>query len=146
MELHVDALALEHRLDQLVEAARDDVDVPARGLRALDELGESGADSRVLEHPGDDLVERRRDRRELPRDHLAERHRARVEAVLDLLVDGGVAELERDPVEQVGLGDRAVEVEHDRPQLLHFRLFPVTHSLRNSSLRCDGEEVGGALK
>ena len=40
-----------------------------------------------------------------------------MEAVLDLLVDGRVAELERDPVEEIRLGDRAVEVEDDGPAL-----------------------------
>ena len=91
------------------------------GLRPLDELAEAGADSSVLEHPAHDLLERRGHRRELPRDHLAKRHRARVEAVLDLLVDDGVAEVARDRVEQVVLGHGPVEVDHDRPA--HRRTF-----------------------
>ena len=130
MQRDVDALALEHRLDQLLEAARDDVRRPSPPAWALrDEVGEAGADPRVLEHPGDDLVERRRHRRELPRDHLAKRHPALVEAVLDLLVDRRVAELARDSVEQVVLGDRAVEVEHDRPAAVaRFRHDSVTHA------------------
>ena len=113
MEEHVDALAVEHGLDQFVEAARDDVDVPAGGLRPLDELAKAGADSSMLEHPAHDLLERRGHRRELPRDHLAKRHRAGVEAVLDLLIDRRVAELARNRVEQIGLGDGAVPVEED---------------------------------
>ena len=61
-----------------------------------------------------------------------------MEAVLDLLVDGRVAELERDPVEQIGLRDRAVEVEDDGParwaaafgiRVRHVIMFPETKLL-----------------
>ena len=55
-------------------------------------------DLRLVEHPADDLFERSRDRDELAHDHLAQRQAALIEAVLDLLVDSRVAELERDPV------------------------------------------------
>ena len=51
VQLDLDALALEDRLDQLVEAARDDDDAPAPLARELDELAEAGADAHVLEHP-----------------------------------------------------------------------------------------------
>ncbi len=83
---------------------------------------------------------------ELAHDHLAQRQAAFVEAVLDLLVDGRIAELERDPVEQIGLRDRAVEVEDDRARLAQFWLDRVTHSCEFPRYDCDGEEVGGALK
>jgi hypothetical protein len=122
------------------------VDVPAGGLGCANELGESGADLRLIEHPADDLVERSRDRDELADDHLPQRQPPLVETVLDLLVDGRVAELERDPVEQIGLGDGAVEVEDDGASLLLFWLDRVTHSCEFPRYDCDGEEVGGALK
>ena len=117
VQLDLRRLPLEDGLDQLVEPARDDVDLPAVGLRGVRRTRRTPAGPRLVEHPGDDLVERRGDRLELARDHLAQRQAALVEAVLDLLVDGRVAELERDPVEEIRLGDRAVEVEDDRPAL-----------------------------
>jgi hypothetical protein len=113
VQLDLDAFALENRLDQLLETARHDMHVPAGCLRRAHELREAGPDLRFAQHPVDDLFERRRDRDELAHDHLAQRQPPLVEAVLDLLVDGGVAELERDPVEQIGFRDRAVEVEDD---------------------------------
>src|SRR5579859_810530 len=48
--LECDALALEHRLDQLVEAAREDHRAPR-----LRELAEAGAQRHVLADPGDRL-------------------------------------------------------------------------------------------
>ena len=62
-----------------------------------------------------------------------------MEPVLDLLVDGRIAELERDAVEQIGLGDRAVEVEDDGPgrwaapfgiQVRHVIMLPETKLLK----------------
>jgi hypothetical protein len=99
MELDLDAFPLEHRLDQLLEPARDDMDVPARRLRVANELGEPGSDLCLVEHPGHDLLQRRRDRPELAHDHIAQGQPPLVETVLDLLIDHGIAELERDPVE-----------------------------------------------
>jgi hypothetical protein len=146
VQFDVDSLAFEDGLDQLFEPARDDVDVAAGRLGCANELGEPRANLRLVEHPADDLVERSRDRDELADDHLPQRQPALVEAVLDLLVDGRVAELERDPVEQIGLGDRAVEVEDDGASLLPFWLDRVTHPCEFPRYDCDGEEVGGALK
>src|SRR5688500_20235266 len=97
MERHVDPFSVEDRLDQLVEPARDDVDVPAGLTCVRDELGEAGPDARVLEHPGDDLLERRGHGRELPRDHLAEGKPPYVEPVIYLLLDGRVTEPPRGP-------------------------------------------------
>jgi hypothetical protein len=91
------------------------VDVPAGLTGARDELGEPGANPGVLERPGDHLLEGRGHGRELPRDHLAQREPALVETVLHLLVYGRVAEFLRGAVEQIGLRDRTVVVEHDRP-------------------------------
>ena len=144
MELDLHAFTLEERADQLLEAARDDVDVPTVGLRRANELRETGADLRLFEGPCDDLVERSRDRLELARDHFAKRKPASVEAVLDLLVHGGIAELERRPVEKVGHGDRPVEVQNHAASVLHFRLVPVTHAFELPQYDCNGEEVGCA--
>ena len=65
------ALALEHRLDQLVKAARDDE--RAVGQR---ELGESRPDAHVLEQPRHDLLEGGGHGLELLLDHLVEGQRA----------------------------------------------------------------------
>jgi hypothetical protein len=148
VQKHVHARALEDRLDQLVKAARDDVHLPAGRLRALDELAEAGSDLRPLQHPGEDFIERRRDRLELADDHVAERHRARVEPVLDFLVHGRVAEDESDLVEQVVLGDGAVEVDDDGAPLraVRFRSRAVTHGCGFRQYDRDGEEVGCALR
>jgi hypothetical protein len=102
------------------------VDFPAVRLCGADELGEPGTDLRFVEHPVDDLLERSRDRDELADDHVPQREPTFVERVLDLPVDGRIAELERDPVEEVGLGDRAVEIEDDRMgcRARHARMFP----------------------
>jgi len=128
-EFDLDALTLEERPDQFLEPARHDVDVPAFGLRSADEVAEPRADPRLLERPGDHLLERRRDGLELAGDHFPQRKTPTVEARLDLVVDRGVAELERGAVEEIGHRDGAVEVEHDRPLLLfHFRLCSVTHA------------------
>jgi len=112
--LDVEALALEDRLDELVEAARDDHEAPAAPGRERDELMEARPKLDVLELPADDLLERPPDRLELPRDHLAEAQPALTQAVVDLLVDERVAEAARDRVEQVDLRDGAVEVDDDR--------------------------------
>ena len=59
-------------------------------------------------------MERRGDRRELARDHFPEWQPPLVEPPLDLVVDLGIAELARDPVEQIELGDGTVVIEDDR--------------------------------
>jgi hypothetical protein len=114
VERDFNAFALEKRADQLLEAARDDVHVPPLRLRPADEAAESRPNPGLLERPRDDLFERRGDRLELARDHVSQRKAPSIEPGLDLRVDGGVAELECRPVEEVGDGDRAVEVEDDR--------------------------------
>jgi hypothetical protein len=48
LKLDLDALALEHRVDQLVEATRDDERVQGG------ELGQARPDTDVLDHPRDD--------------------------------------------------------------------------------------------
>ena len=92
-DVQLDAFALEHRLDQLVEAARDD----ERVMRAR-ELGEAVAQARVLDEPGDDLLDRCPHRPELARDHLVQRELP-AELRLVRLVDRLVAELEQHEVQ-----------------------------------------------
>jgi hypothetical protein len=67
----------------------------------------------VLQHPGDDLLERRPHRLVLAGDALLERDPAGVERLVDLAVDLPVTERLGDPVEKVGLGDGAVEVDDE---------------------------------
>src|SRR5438094_40158 len=100
------SLPFEQRLDRLVEAARDDQRPPLTC-----ELSEPGPDLRVLEQPLDYLLERRRHRRELRRDHLVQSHRL-PERTFDPRVDPPVAELLEDEVERVHLGDGAVPVQY----------------------------------
>ena len=84
-----------------------------------------------------DLVERGRDRRELGRDHVVQRHPAGVELGLGALVDLGVAELRQHEVERVPLGHRAVEVEHQ----------PHAATLAAECLRSGGEvRAAGAVR
>src|SRR5687768_6165574 len=111
MQLHLDAFVLEDRLDQLVEAARDDHDAVAALTCSLDEFAKPAPDVDVLELPADDLLERLPHRLELAGNHLAERHPPLVEAVVDLLVDDRVSERRRDRVEEVFLRNGAVEVD-----------------------------------
>src|SRR5215217_2533723 len=115
MQLDLDAFALEDRLDQLVEAARDDDDAPALLSREGDEVAEAVAHAHVVELPLHDLVERRRDRLELARDHIAERQVSFVQPAVDLRVHLGIAEVARDRVQQVHLRDGAVEVDSNGP-------------------------------
>src|SRR5436309_439170 len=101
----------EDRLDQLVEAARDDDEAPALLAGQLDELPKARPDVDVLQLPFDDFVERLSHRLELSRDHFAKRHAALVEPVLDLLVDDRVTEATRNRVEEILFGSCAVEVD-----------------------------------
>ena len=82
--------------------------------REIDELAEAVAHAHVVELPLDDLVERRRDRLELARDHIAKRQVSFVQPAVDLRVHLGVAEVAGDRVQQVHLRDGAVEVDGDR--------------------------------
>ena len=113
-DLDVARQVAEHRLDQLVEAARHDRDALAARAGEADELGEPGPDARFRAHPLDDLLERRTHRRELPPDVVDEPDLAALERRVDLPVDRLVAELPADAVEHVVLGHGAVEVEHQR--------------------------------
>src|SRR6185503_13168781 len=65
----------------------------------------------------DDLAERRRHGRDLPRDHLVERQ-APPEPVLELAEELRVAEAVVDHVQRVELGDRPVTVQDERGGLL----------------------------
>ena len=76
-------------------------------------LGEPGPHACVREQPRHDLLERRRHRRELGRDHLVQGHRPSVELGLYALVDLRVAELPEHEVERVPLGDGSIPVEDD---------------------------------
>src|SRR5215211_8530108 len=111
VQLDGDSFALEDRLDQLVEARGDDDEAPAMRLRQLDELAEAGPDPHVLELPAHDLLQRLPHRLELPCDHLAKRHAALAEPLVDRSVDDRVAEAACDLVEEILFGDRAVEVD-----------------------------------
>ena len=106
-DVELETLAVEYRLDQLVEAARDD-----QRPMTFRELGEPVADPDVLDHPGDDLLERRAHALELHRDHLVQGQVA-TELVLRRVVDPLVAELEQDEMEPVRLGDGSVPVEDE---------------------------------
>src|SRR5215211_4931362 len=114
VQLELDPLPLEDRLDQLVESARDDDDPPTMLARVIDELAETVAHANIVELPLHDLVEWRRHGLELAGDHLPKREAAVVESMVDLRVHLGVAEVARDRVQQVHLGDGAVEVDGDR--------------------------------
>src|SRR5262245_4650634 len=105
VQLDLDSFALEDRLDQLVEPARDDHDPPAPLACELDEVAKPVTDADVRDLPLDDLLEWPAHRLELTRDDLAEGHGAAVEPVLDFLVDDGIAEVARDRVQQVHLRD-----------------------------------------
>ena len=85
--------------------------------RSIRELLEARAHLHVLHHPGDDLVERRRDRGELERDLLVQRQ-VDPDARLELVQERDVAELVDHLHERVADGDRPVPVErepHVRP-------------------------------
>jgi hypothetical protein len=89
-------------------------------------------DAHVLEHPVLHLAERRAHRLELAPDHLVERERVVVDALVDLLVDLLVPEDLGDRVEEVLLGDRAVEVD-DR--VLALKVLVTPQDLRARSRR-----------
>src|SRR5919109_3245392 len=114
VQLDLDPLPLEDRLDELVEPGGDDDEPPPALLCERDQLVEPGPDVDVLELPADNLLERLPHGAKLARDDLAQGHGSPVETVLDLLVDRRVAEAARDRVEQVFPGDGAVEVDDER--------------------------------
>src|SRR6185503_8344353 len=100
-----DALPFEDRLDQLAEPGRDD-----QRCVLVDELAEARADAHVLDEPVAHLLERRRDRRHLGRDHLVEGQRL-PELVLERVEHAEVAEALDRHVQPVPFRDRAVPIE-----------------------------------
>jgi hypothetical protein len=68
VHLELDALALQHRLDQLEKAARQD-----HGAVLLGELAEPRSDRDVLAHPVHRVDERQPQRPHLDRDHVMKR-------------------------------------------------------------------------
>ena len=143
VQRHLYSLPGEDGLDQFVEPARDDVDVPAGCARPADEVGEACPQLGVLEHPRDDLIEWGGDGCKLASDDLAERQAALVEPLLDVLVDRGVAELLGDAVEEIGLRDGPVVVENDGTAHRHtfVTLPPPTRAPPVNTIE-SGEEVG----
>ena len=103
-----DALALEDRVDQLVEACRDD-----QRVVLLDELLEARTDTDVLEQVGHDLRERRGDGGDLPRDHLVQRQPPS-ELVLERPEQLWITKAIVDHVKRVDLRDGAVPVQDER--------------------------------
>src|SRR5919109_5159886 len=85
VQLHLDPLPLEDRLDELVEPGGDDHEPPAALLRELDELPKprpyAGMAENVLHHLG----ERRSYRRVLAGDLVAKRNPACIERLVQLL-------------------------------------------------------------
>src|SRR5262249_4746192 len=90
------------------------VTIATRGPGRLEEVVEAGPDARAPAHPLDPLRLRAPDGHELALDVVDQPDLPALERGVDLGVDLGVAELAADEVEHVLLGDRAVEVEHDR--------------------------------
>ena len=108
-DLEFDALAREHRLDQLLEPRGDNERVERC------ELLEPRPHLDVLHHPGNDRFERRRDRRELERDLLVQRQ-IDADARLERRKQHRIAELVDHLDERVADGDGPVPIE-DEPQL-----------------------------
>jgi len=114
--LELQALALQHRIDELVKAARDDEwTVTSRSC------SKTCSDPHVRSDPGNDIGERGTYGLELESDHLVERQGA-PEALLCLLKDVEVTELGQDEVEAVHLGHGPVPVDDER--LAHWSLLP----------------------
>ena len=92
----------------------------------------------------DALLERRRDRRELARDHVAERKPALVEAVLDLLRTPSGRRTRARPRGAVRLGHGAVEVENDR--LAHWHAFVTVPSPMRANFLITMKTGGGGQR
>ena len=118
--LELQALALQHRIDELMEATRDhEWTVTSR------EVGKAGSDTDVRSDPGNDIGEWRTDGLELECDHLVKRQAA-PEALFRLLVHVDVTELGQNEVQAVHLGHGPVPIDDER--LAHRHLLPAARA------------------